>query len=54
MSFPKIMIGWLLLLVLTDLFGLTVEPIAAFRICPKLFKKRRITLNWKILVDKRK
>jgi hypothetical protein len=36
------------------LFGLTVEPIAAFRICPKLFKKRRITLNWKILVDKRK
>lgn len=36
----QIMISWLLLLVLTDLFGLTVEPIAAFRICPKLFLKK--------------
>lgn len=52
MSFPKLMIGWLLLLVLSDLFGLRVEPIAAFRICPKLLKKEN-NIKLKILVDKR-
>jgi len=50
------MIGWLLLLVLTELFGLTVEPTAAFRICPKLLKKEKkennILLQIENLVDK--
>lgn len=50
----QIMISWLLLLVLTDLFGLTVEPIAAFRICPKLFlKKVKFYFKFKSIREKK-